>query len=86
VWVSYSGRVLSPDENDRLMDHLLLHLKPVIANAYYTLMWRGEIVNLKWDRLDLVNRMIRLKVEDNKDRELRSIAMITPLFISPPSI
>jgi len=50
-------------------------MKPVLLTAYYTGMRRGEILNLTWDRLDLKNGVIRLKPEDTKTSEGRSIPL-----------
>jgi Site-specific recombinase XerD len=46
-------RALSLEEFIRLMKFSPEYLKPVLLTAYYTGMRRGEILNLKWDRVDL---------------------------------
>jgi len=53
--------------------HLPVHLKAIVATAFYTGMRRGEILNLTWDKIDLGKRMIRLEAEDTKDGEPRYV-------------
>jgi len=36
-------------------------------------MRRGEILKLTWDKVDLVNRMIRLRAADTKERKAKNI-------------
>ena len=50
-------------------------MKPIVKLAYFTGMRKSEIVNLKWDRLDLKEGFIRLKAEDTKTREPRSVPL-----------
>ncbi|MDP1762166.1 MAG: site-specific integrase [Deltaproteobacteria bacterium] len=59
-------RILSPEEYARLLAHCPARIKPIIKVAYHTAMRRGEIVNLKWDRVDLKEGFIRLRPEDTK--------------------
>ncbi len=73
-------RILTPDEFKSLLKHSKSHIKPIIITGYYTGMRRGEIMNLTWDRVDLANRMIRLEVEDTKDREARNIPICDELY------
>jgi integrase len=40
------------------------HLKAIVATAFWTGMRRGEILKLTWDKVDLSNRMIRLRATD----------------------
>jgi integrase len=72
--------VLTHSQYQAIFKHLPFHLKPVFATGYYTGMRKGEILNLKWDRIDLKNRMIRLKAEDTKDNEPRDIPICNELF------
>ncbi|CAB5119498.1 Mobile element protein [Olavius algarvensis associated proteobacterium Delta 3] len=73
-------RILSLDEYNRIMGHLADHLKPVLATAYYTGMRKNEILTLKWDQVDLKNRMIRLEAADTKDSEARNVPINETLF------
>jgi len=63
------------------------HLKAIVATAFWTGMRRSEILKLTWDKVDLVNRMIRLRPEDTKEKKaervpisktLRTILMQVP--------
>ncbi|MFC1799118.1 tyrosine-type recombinase/integrase [Thermodesulfobacteriota bacterium] len=73
-------RVLSVAEFGALFDQAKDYLKPILAIGYYTGMRRGEIMNLTWDKVDLVNRMIRLESTDTKDKEARNIPICDELF------
>jgi len=73
-------RILSKDEFERLMDNASPHLKPIIAMGYYTGMREGEITHLKWNRIDLRNRVINLLPEDTKDNEKRTIPISNELY------
>jgi integrase len=68
-------RILSPEEYIRLLAQCPEHLKPIIKMAYHTGMRRGEILNLKWDRVDLKEGFIRLRPEDTKTTEGRSVPL-----------
>lgn len=73
-------RILSLDEYHELMDHLPVHLKPVIATAFYTGMRRGEILGLTWNKVDLQERVIRLEARDTKDHETRTVPILDELY------
>ena len=78
-------RILSPDENTRLLAHCQAHLKPIIKLAYHTAMRRGEILNLTWGRLDLKEGFVKLAPEDTKTNEGRIVPLNTKLMeISNP--
>jgi integrase len=68
-------KVLTFDEYQAIMKYLPQHLKPVFTMGYYTGMRKGEILNLKWNRVKLKTRMIHLRAEDTKDKEARSIPL-----------
>jgi integrase len=73
-------RILSPEEYARLLAHCPAHLKPIVKLAYYTGMRQGEILNLKWDRVDLSKAhegkgFIHLKPEDTKTIQGRSVPL-----------
>ncbi len=71
--------ILSPDQFDRLIKELPIHLKPIVATAYYTGMRRGEILNLTWESVDLSNKIITLEASETKDREKRIIPICVEL-------
>lgn len=49
------------------------YLQPVILVAYLTGMRRGEIIDLGWDRVDLIEGFIDLTPDDTKTEESRRI-------------
>jgi len=76
-------RILSVDEYQKLLDKSPSYLKPILITAYHTGMRKSEILNLKWDRVDLKNGFIRLRFEDTKNGEARAIPLnneLTELF------
>jgi integrase len=78
-------RVLNSEEFDNLMVCLSKlpkanHLCAVVATAYYTGMRRREILSLTWDKVDLQKRIIKLDIEDTKDREVREIPICNELL------
>jgi integrase len=68
-------RILSPEEYIRLLAQCPEHLKPIMKVAYHTGMRRGEILNLKWERVDLKEGFIRLRPEDTKTTEGRPVPL-----------
>jgi len=73
-------RILSHNEFIKIMNHSRGHTKAIIAMGYYTGMRKGEILNLTWDKVDIVNRMIRLEASDTKDKEARNIPICDELL------
>jgi integrase len=66
-------RILSTQELDLLLQHLPRHAALVVHFAYLTGMRAGEIFNLTWDKVDLGQRLVRLRAEDTKTSESRVI-------------
>ena len=54
-------RILTEIEEDRLLDASSEHLRPILVVALNTGMRRGEILNLKWEQIDLEAKEIRVK-------------------------
>lgn len=48
----------------KIIDRADEHLKPIIYTALYTFLRRGNILNLKWNNIDFVNKLITVKVKD----------------------
>lgn len=72
-------RILSPEEEERLLDYVRSrkksqHLEAIIITALNTGMRKGEILNLKWSQVDFKNRHI--VVEETKNGETRKIPRI----------
>ena len=61
-------RYLSKEECQALINSCDPHLKPVVITALNTGMRRGEILNLKWDQVDLRHGFILLDVTKNGER------------------
>ena len=68
-------RVLEPDEYQSLLDHCRPQLGTIVQLAYLTGMRRGEILGLRWDQVDLQNKVITLEAEDTKTQEKREIPL-----------
>jgi len=72
-------RLSSLDEFQALMNVAPAYLKPILFTAYHTDMRKGEILNLTWDRVDLKAGLLRLRPEDTKTREGRTIPLTKEL-------
>lgn len=68
------NRLLSLEEKDRLLQECRLspnpHLFPIVSLALLTGMRFGEIVGLKWEDIDLLNRTITLEKTKNGERRI----------------
>ncbi|MDD4556251.1 MAG: site-specific integrase [Alphaproteobacteria bacterium] len=51
-------------EAQKIIDRAANHLKPIIYTALYTGMRLGNILELKWDNINLINKTITIKVKD----------------------
>ena len=71
-------RYLTVGEVHRLIGELPVHLKPVVQCALHTGMRRGEILGLKWDDIDLKQRLIF--VRNSKNGEGREIPVAVELL------
>jgi len=69
------NRILSPEEYEKLLSHCPPHTTHVVKMAYHTAMRQGEILNLTWDRIDLKVGVVRLRPEDTKTNEGRTIPL-----------
>jgi integrase len=67
------GHYIPDQEFREIHKHLHEYLKPVILVAYMTGMRRGEILELKWDRVNLSQGYVDLTPEDTKTDEPRRI-------------
>ena len=73
-------KILTIEEVERLIDCAPLHIKPIIATGFYAGMRKSEILKLKWGKVDLKKRVIKLDTEDTKDKEARIIPIIDELY------
>ena len=70
-------RTLNKDEFQSFYNEASELLKPILITAYYTGMRKSEILNLKWDNVNLKEGYIL--VEDTKNEESRIIPINKPL-------
>ncbi len=61
-------RYLSKEECEALINACDSHLKPIVITALNTGMRKGEILNLKWDQVDLKHGFILLDITKNGER------------------
>jgi integrase len=61
-------RYLSKGKCQELINNCESHLKPIVTTALNTGMRKGEILNLKWDNVDLKHGFILLDMTKNGER------------------
>ena len=71
-------RVLSEDEEARLLAASSQHLRPILIVALYTGMRKGEIFKLRWKNVDFEGREIR--IHESKSGKERRIPINTALL------
>jgi len=71
-------RILSKDEEQKLLEASSAHLRPIIFTALHTGMRKGEILSLKWNQIDFSKSII--KVENTKSGRPRLIPINEFLF------
>ena len=67
------GQYLSDDAFWEIYKHLPDYLRSLSVTAYLTGMRRGEIIGLRWDRVDLFGGYIDLTEDDTKTEDSRRI-------------
>jgi len=72
---SYRKRVLSEDEENRLLEASPDYLRPIIVAAIHSGMRRGELLGLKWDDIDPQAQTIKVRSEISKSGKERRIPM-----------
>ena len=73
-------RYLSDEEIERLISNSDNYLKPIVIMALNSGMRKGEILNLKWDRVDLLNRVILIDNDKTKNGKSRKIPVNDTLY------
>jgi len=71
-------RILSKDEEERLLEASSEHLKPIIIAALQTGMRKAEVANLRWEQVDMKNKEI--EVVKTKSGKKRIIPISEDLF------
>ena len=72
-------RVLSREEWEAYYQECREWYKPIALCAYYTAMRKSEILNLRWNQVDLKTGFIRLQPEDTKTDEGRIVPIAPEL-------
>ena len=72
-------RVLSLEEEERLISESASHLKPIILTAIHTGMRKNEILSLKWDNIDLDNNVVSVEPTNTKSKKLKRIPINSTL-------
>lgn len=75
-----SGKVYSTDEVSRLLSNSNADLRLHILMGYTMGMRIGEILNLTWDRVDMVKQVVHLRAQDTKIRRARSFKLSKEVF------
>ena len=60
-------------------------IRPVITFAYYTGCRKGEILMLRWQQVDLAERVVRLEPGETKNDDARTIPLVPDLTRCWPS-
>ncbi len=78
-------RYLTIEELQRLLGCCSPHLKPIVLVSVNTGMRKGEILNLKWNQVDLRHNFILLdKTKNGERREIPINSTLKELFASMP--
>jgi integrase len=72
-------RVLTFEEEDRLLANCSTHLLPIVKTALMTGMRQGELLTLRWDDVNLENNLITVRAEISKSKKSRRIPIFTTL-------
>ena len=66
-------RILTIEEEDRLLDHIPPNIKPIVIAALNTGLRKSEILSLKWENVDLENNLITIEAKNTKSKRLKRI-------------
>lgn len=72
-------RILNRDEETRLLESSSPVLKAILLCALHTGMRKNEILSLKWDNVDLENKIITLEHTNTKSKKTRRIPINSTL-------
>lgn len=68
-------RILTFEEETRLLSASPPHLRPIIVTALNTALRKSEILHLKWGNVDLVNRTITINATNTKSKKTKRIPL-----------
>ena len=74
-------RYLTKEQCMELVNSCEPHLKPIVITALNTGMRKGEILNLKWDNIDLKHGFILLDISKTA-KEGSSLSMIPQKYVT----
>jgi integrase len=66
-------RILTPEEENRLLNESISYLRAIITTALNTGMRKGEILGLKWSDVDLDLNMITVNQTNSKSKKSRKV-------------
>jgi len=72
-------RILTYEEEQRLLTASPAHLKAILICALNTGMRKGEIITLKWSNVDFNNNLITIDHENNKSKRSKKIPINSTL-------
>ncbi len=72
-------RVLSLDEEERLLQSSSQHLRPIIMTALYTGLRKSEILSLVWKYVDFNNDIIIITSSNNKSKKEKTVPLSSVL-------
>jgi len=70
---NHKERILSLDEEKRLLNACDSYMRNIIITALYTGMRKGEVISLKWENVDLDNGIITIDQTNAKSKKARRI-------------
>jgi len=73
-------RTLTPEEYEALLARCSPRISIIVQLAYWTGMRKGEILGLRWDQVDLANKIIVLEAADTKTQEKREVPLTEALL------
>lgn len=83
---NYKIRYLTADEETRLFLELPDYLKPIVTVALQTGLRKGNILNLKWEQIDLEFGFIEVLKQENKGKKIIKLPISSKLKESLESL
>jgi len=73
-------RTLTNEEYQALLGYCSPRLSAIVQLAYWTGMRKGEILGLRWEQVDIQNKVINLEAADTKTQEKREVPLTEALL------